>query len=71
LFQIALDLYRKGSATPASLGVLLGPFSEVNESMLRAVEEMLNGVKDPQQALADAAAASNRAIEEYNRRLKQ
>jgi sn-glycerol 3-phosphate transport system substrate-binding protein len=71
LFQIALDLYRKGSATPASLGALLGPFPEVHESILRGVEEMLNGVKDPQQALADAAAASNRAIENYNQRLGQ
>jgi len=71
LFQIALDLYRKGSATPASLGALLGPFPEVHENLVRAVEEMLYGTKEPQQALEDAAAASNRAIEEYNRRLKQ
>ena len=71
LFQIALDLYRKGSVTPASLGALLGPFPEVHENMLRAVEEMLYGTKDPDQALADAAAASNRAIEEYNGRLNQ
>jgi sn-glycerol 3-phosphate transport system substrate-binding protein len=71
LFQIALDLYRKGSATPASLGALLGPFPEVHENLLRAVEETLAGVKNPQQALADAAAASNRAIENYNQRLAQ
>ena len=71
LFQIALDLYRKGSATPASLGALLGPFPEVHENLVRAVEEILAGVKDPEEALADAAAASNQAIEEYNQRLKQ
>jgi len=71
LFQIALDLYRKGSATPASLGALLGPFPEVHENLVRAVEEMLYGTKEPQKALEDAAAASNQAIEEYNRRVKQ
>jgi sn-glycerol 3-phosphate transport system substrate-binding protein len=71
LFQIALDLYRKGSVTPASLGALLGPFPEVHENILRAVEEMLYGTKDPQQALKDAAAASDRAIENYNQRLGQ
>jgi sn-glycerol 3-phosphate transport system substrate-binding protein len=71
LFQIALDLYRKGSATPASLGALIGPFPEVHENMLRGVEEMLAGVKDPEEALADAAAASSRAIEDYNKRLGQ
>jgi sn-glycerol 3-phosphate transport system substrate-binding protein len=71
LFQIALDLYRKGSTTPASLGALLGPFSEVHENLVRAVEEILAGVKDPAKALADAAAASDQAIEEYNRRVEQ
>jgi len=71
LFQIALDSYRKGSVTSASLGALLGPFPEVHENILRAVEEMLYGTKEPLQALEDAAAASNRAIEEYSQRLKQ
>ena len=39
--------------------------------MLRAVEEMLYGAKDPEQALEDAAASSNQAIENYNQRLGQ
>jgi sn-glycerol 3-phosphate transport system substrate-binding protein len=71
VFQTALDLYRKGSTTPASLGALLGPFPEVHENLVRAVEEMLYGTKDPDQALEDAAAASNQAIENYNQRLGQ
>jgi sn-glycerol 3-phosphate transport system substrate-binding protein len=69
LFETALDLYRKGSVTPASLGALLGPFSEVHENILRAIEEMLYGTKDPEQALKDAATASDQAIENYNQRL--
>jgi len=35
------------------------------------VEEMLSGIKDPEQALADAAAAANEAIAEYNERVEE
>jgi len=68
-FQVPLDLYLNSPTTPAALGALLGPFRQVREEILRAVEAMLSGAKDPDQALEDAAAASNRAIEEYNRRV--
>jgi len=71
VFQTALDLYRRGSATPASLGALLGPFPEVHENLVRSVEEMLYGTKEPEQALEDAVSASNQAIENYNQRLGQ
>jgi len=68
-FQVPLDLYLNSPTTPAALGALLGPFRQVREEFVRAVEAMLAGAKDPDQALEDAAAASNRAIEEYNRRV--
>jgi len=41
----------------------------VGEAVLRGVEEMLSGAKDPEQALEDAAANANEAIDEYNRRV--
>jgi ABC-type glycerol-3-phosphate transport system substrate-binding protein len=33
------------------------------------VEEMLSGVKSPEQALDDAAASANQAIQEYNQQV--
>ena len=69
-FQVPLDLYLNSPTTPAALGALLGPFRQVRESINQAVEAMLSGAKDPDQALEDAAAESNRIIEEYNQRVK-
>jgi sn-glycerol 3-phosphate transport system substrate-binding protein len=69
LFREALDLYLNAPATPASLGAALGPIKKVDEAVLRGVEEMLTGAKDPEQALEDAAATANDAIAEYNRRV--
>jgi sn-glycerol 3-phosphate transport system substrate-binding protein len=70
LFQVALDLYLDSPTTPAALGALLGPFWQVREALNSGVEAMLAGAKEPDQALEDAAAESNRVIEEYNQRVK-
>jgi len=69
-FQVPLDLYLNTPMTPAALGALLGPVRQVREAISSAVEAMLSGSKDPTKALEDAAAESNRIIEEYNQRLK-
>jgi sn-glycerol 3-phosphate transport system substrate-binding protein len=69
-FQVPLDLYLKAPATPAGLGALLGPFRQVRESINQAVEAMLSGAKDPDQALEDAATKADQIIEEYNQRVK-
>ena len=69
LFQVALDLYLNAPATPANLTAALGPFQKVREAVYRGVEEMLSGIKDPDQALADAASNANEAIAEYNQRV--
>jgi sn-glycerol 3-phosphate transport system substrate-binding protein len=66
LFQVALDLYLNSPTTPAALGALLGPFRQVREELARAVEAMLSGAKDPDQALEDAAAESDEIIKAYN-----
>ncbi len=69
LFQTALDLYLGAPATPASLGVILGPFPEVREAMQDGAEQMLVGGKDPVDALESAAEQANEAIERYNERV--
>jgi sn-glycerol 3-phosphate transport system substrate-binding protein len=69
LFQVALDLYLDAPASPATLMAALGPVKKVDEAVYRGVEEMLSGGKDPEQALEDAAAGANEAIEEYNQRV--
>jgi sn-glycerol 3-phosphate transport system substrate-binding protein len=71
LFQQALDLYLNAPATPTSLMAALGPVKKVDEAVYSGVEEMLSGAKDPDKALADAAAEANAAIADYNQRLKE
>ena len=67
---MALDLYLNSPTTPAALGALLGPFWQVREALNTGVEAMLAGAKDPDQALKDAAAESDRIIEDYNQRVQ-
>ena len=69
LFQVPFDLYLNAPADPAKEGTILGPYQKVREAIYRGVEEMLSGMKDPQQALDDAAAGANQAIDEYNGRV--
>jgi len=71
LFQVAFDLYLNAPANPATEGTILGPLQKVREAIFRGVEEMLSGIKDPEQALEDAAAGANEAIKEYNQRVKE
>ena len=69
LFQVPFDLYLNAPADPAKEGTILGPYQKVREAIYRGVEEMLSGMKDPQQALDDAAAGANQAIDEYSQRV--
>jgi sn-glycerol 3-phosphate transport system substrate-binding protein len=69
-FQVPLNLYVEAPATPTGLGALLGPFRKVREPLDRAVEAMLSGAKDPDQALEDAATEDNQIIKDYNERVK-
>jgi sn-glycerol 3-phosphate transport system substrate-binding protein len=71
LFQVALDLYLNTPSSAATLMAALGPVKKVDEAVYRGVEEMLSGIKDPEQALADAAANANDAIAEYNERVEE
>ena len=69
-FQVPLDLYLNNVATSAAESVaLLGPFPQVREELSRAVEAMLAGAQTPDEALASAAAESDKIIKEYNQRI--
>jgi sn-glycerol 3-phosphate transport system substrate-binding protein len=70
LFHVPLDLYLNTPMTPAALDVLLGPARQFREAISHAVEAMLAGAKDPDQALEDAATEDNQIIKEYNQRVK-
>ena len=70
-FRVAADGLAYGPTEPETLGPVIGAFPQVREALAKAAEQMILASKDPDQALADAAAESNRAIEEYNQRLGQ
>jgi sn-glycerol 3-phosphate transport system substrate-binding protein len=69
-FQVPLDLYLKSPMTPAALNALIGPFWRVDEALHQGADAMLSGAKDPDTALADAAADANQIIEDYNQKVK-
>jgi len=69
-FKTAAQLYLAASSSPAVPGPLLGPYLDVNDIILRAIEGMLVGDKDPIDAINDAAKETNEVIEEYNRRVE-
>lgn len=68
-FRLPADLFEKTATTAAALGPLLGPFAEVREAVLSAIESMLAGSATPDEAIEAATEAGNTAISEYNRRL--
>lgn len=70
-FRVAAESLDYGPTEPETLGPVIGAFPQVREALAKAAEQMILDSKDPEQALADAAAESNRAIEEYNQRLGQ
>ena len=70
-FKVAAQLYLAAASSPALvLGALLGPYLDIVDIVMRAVEEMLIGDKDPIDAINDAADEANEIIEEYNRRVQ-
>jgi sn-glycerol 3-phosphate transport system substrate-binding protein len=51
----------------ATAGAVIGPFTQVREAVVEALEQVLVGDKEPREALDAAADEANRAIERYNR----
>jgi len=69
-FKIAAELYLATSASPATLGPLLGPQLDVSDVIHGELEQMLVGDKDPIEAINDAAEEANEIIVDYNRRVE-
>ena len=68
-YQVPIDLFVGVPSTPEKLGPRMGPFSKVRDTLAQAEEEMVEGGKDPDQALDDAAARATQALQDYNRRM--
>jgi sn-glycerol 3-phosphate transport system substrate-binding protein len=71
LYQVPVDLFAGTPSTPAELGPRVGPFSKVREIVVQAMEEMVVGGKDPEQALDDAAERATKELQDYNQRVGQ
>jgi sn-glycerol 3-phosphate transport system substrate-binding protein len=68
-FQLPADLFAKTATTTAALGPLIGPFQQIRDAVVEAIESMVSGSASPDEAMAAAVKESNAAISDYNRRM--
>jgi len=68
-YQVPVDLFVGVPSTPAKLGPRIGPSDAVREIVAQALEQMVVGGKDPDQALDDAAQRVTKEIQDYNSRV--
>jgi sn-glycerol 3-phosphate transport system substrate-binding protein len=69
-FKTAADLCLSAPSTPTSVGALLGPFTAIREAVVRGIEEIVVGGKDPTTAINDAAKEANDLLQDYNSRVE-
>lgn len=69
-FQTAVDQLHASSESTATSGAVMGVFPEARQIVEGAVEEALNGKKQPKQALEDAAKQITEKIGQYNSTVK-
>jgi sn-glycerol 3-phosphate transport system substrate-binding protein len=69
LYQVPVDLFVGVPSTPEKLGPRIGPSAEVAEILAQALEGMVVGGKDPDEALDDAAERATKALQDYNSRV--
>ena len=70
-YQVPVDSFVGVPSSPAKLGPRMGPFSKVSDIVAEAIEEMVVGGKDPDQALDDAAERATKELQDYNSRVGQ
>jgi len=68
-FAIAVEQLQATPGGPATAGAVIGPFAEVREAIMTAIERMLLRGSSPEDALRGAAEEANRALEDYARRV--
>ncbi|MNB71620.1 sn-glycerol-3-phosphate-binding periplasmic protein UgpB precursor [compost metagenome] len=69
-FQTAVDQLHASTASNATSGAVMGVFPEARQIVEGAIEEALNGKKQPKQALQDAATQITDKIKQYNDSVK-
>jgi sn-glycerol 3-phosphate transport system substrate-binding protein len=70
-FQTAVDQLHANPSNPATSGAVLGVFTQSRTTDVEgAIEEILLGKSTPKAALDKAAAASNKALDQYNASVK-
>ncbi|AYY14841.1 ABC transporter substrate-binding protein [Actinobacteria bacterium YIM 96077] len=65
-FATAVQQLEETTVTPATQGAVMGPFPEIREIVLDAVEETLFEGTDPADALSANKERADAALEEYN-----
>ena len=68
-YQVPVELFVGVPSTPAKLGPRIGPSDAVREIVAQALEQMVVGGKDPDQALDDAAQGVTKVLQDYNSRV--
>jgi sn-glycerol 3-phosphate transport system substrate-binding protein len=68
-YRVPMDLFVGVPSTPEKLGPRIGPSAAVREIVAQALEEMVVGGKDPDQALGDAAERVTKQLQDYNSRV--
>jgi len=68
-FAVAVKQLQAAPGGPATAGAVIGPFAEVREAIMSAIERMLLRGSSPEDALRGAAEEANRALEDYARRV--
>lgn len=68
-FNVPVALFAKTATTTAALGPLIGPFQQVRDAVRGAIESMLSGSADPDDAMETAARNADEAIKQYNERM--
>lgn len=66
-FTTARDQVLRSPQNAATAGAVIGPFTQVRETIQTAFEQVLVGGKTPREALDKAANDADRAIARYNR----
>lgn len=70
-FKTAVEQLHATVANRATQGALMGVFPEARQIVEKAMEEVANGQKSPQEALDTAANEITKKIQQYNRTIKQ
>jgi sn-glycerol 3-phosphate transport system substrate-binding protein len=68
-FQVAYDQLLSGVTNVASAGPVMGPYAEVREAVMTAIERMLLEGQSPEDALRQAEEEANEALADYAERI--